>query len=168
MKNKSGSRRDHPDNGGHSKKLRKDNSLRRASPKKEQRRKPIEKVVPKIDRLVIPEYGITIANLGVLLGVPHSIFKPPFLTPFLERFARTLQRQGFSNVESDLLINSEMAGIIAEEFGLTAVDPSSQDTGPTLSKRPPPESWEGFPPRAPVVTIMGHVDRMPFNSKLTR
>ena len=79
-----------------------------------------------------------------------------------DRFSKALKKQGFTNIDSDFILNVELATIIAEEFGLNVVD--SKSSIPTPVPRPPPESWSSFPERAPVVTIMGHVDRMPSSS----
>lgn len=128
-----------------------------AERERRERSKRREENTPKIETLVIPEYGITIANLGILLGVRHSIY--PHILISLDRFSKALKKQGFTNIDSDFILNAELATIIAEEFGLNVVDAKS--SVPTLVPRPSPESWDSYPERAPVVTIMGHVDRMP-------
>lgn len=67
-----------------------------------------------------------------------------------------MKKQGFESVEPNILLNGEMATILANEYNIEVINPS--DTTPRLLPRPQPDSWDSFPARAPVVTIMGHVD----------
>ncbi|KAJ3091365.1 hypothetical protein HK102_000823 [Quaeritorhiza haematococci] len=80
----------------------------------------------------------------MLLGVSYDYLK------------RTMFKMGFENTDPNFVLNSETASLIALEYNMNPIVSMAEDVD--LKPREKPESWSEYPPRAPVVTIMGHVD----------
>ncbi|KAI8901581.1 hypothetical protein BC833DRAFT_522114 [Globomyces pollinis-pini] len=98
---------------------------------------------PKIRKVYLQE-GISVANLSSLLGVRY------------EQLLRKLKQSGFEEYPSDFVLNSEIASLIVLEYNMSPV--VIQEDTTDLERRPPPTDWSQYPPRPPVITIMGHVD----------
>ncbi|KAJ3333407.1 hypothetical protein HDU76_008431 [Blyttiomyces sp. JEL0837] len=103
----------------------------------------------KVERVskdvIIPE-GISVVNLGALLGVSYG------------SLASTMSRLGFEHTSSDYVLNSETASLIAMEYNFNPVVSTASRVELDFKARPEPEDWSSYPLRPPVVTIMGHVD----------
>jgi translation initiation factor IF-2 len=96
--------------------------------------------------VVLPEY-VSVANLASILRLR------------VEDFIQKLEELGFEEVQNDHILNSEHAGLIAQEYNFEPVFQTEADDrdlypAPELS----PEDYAQLPTRPPVVTIMGHVD----------
>ncbi|KAI9209134.1 uncharacterized protein BJ171DRAFT_418999 [Polychytrium aggregatum] len=107
----------------------------------ERKKKKKEQQKPK--EIQVPE-AITVANLASLVGISVG------------HLSKKMKNLGFDAVTPDLLLNQEMAGLVAQELNVIPVMLTT--TAVDLEPRPEPESWSEFPLRAPIVTIMGHVD----------
>ncbi|KAL8766680.1 MAG: hypothetical protein Q9209_006610 [Squamulea sp. 1 TL-2023] len=114
--------------------------------RREQRRK--EKVTQKRalapTPVYLPEY-ISVGNLARVLRVRF------------EDFSKKMRTLGFEETNSDHVLDSENAGLIAAEFNFEPVVDTASGTQ-DLQARPPAENKSLLPPRPPIVTIMGHVD----------
>ncbi|KAL3426410.1 translation initiation factor IF-2 [Phlyctema vagabunda] len=111
---------------------------------KEQRKK--EKAAKKAalpTPVLLPEY-ISVSNLAVALRIRF------------EDFVEKLYEMGFEEMSHDHILNSETAGLIAQEFNFEPI--IDRGDAEDLKPRPPPEDPSVLPQRPPVVTIMGHVD----------
>lgn len=97
---------------------------------------------PKVT-IHLPKF-ITVSNLSTILNVP--------LTDFLKK----LKTLGFDNMTHNYILDQENASLIADEFGFDAQ--MSTDEGSDLFPSPECDDPSKLKPRAPVVTIMGHVD----------
>lgn len=96
--------------------------------------------------IVIPEY-ISVANLASLLRLR------------VEDFVRKLEELGFEEVQNDHILNSEHAGLIAQEYNFEPIVQAEGQDGDLYPSAPlEPEEYIELPARPPVVTIMGHVD----------
>ncbi|KAL8789093.1 MAG: hypothetical protein Q9213_001356 [Squamulea squamosa] len=92
----------------------------------------------------LPEY-ISVGNLARVLRVR------------VEDFSKKMRSLGFEETNSDHVLDSENAGLIAAEFNFEPVVDMASKTR-DLQARPPAEDKSLLPPRPPIVTIMGHVD----------
>ncbi|KAI8815187.1 hypothetical protein BJ742DRAFT_670758 [Cladochytrium replicatum] len=102
------------------------------------------KMVPRQKEVEISE-GTSIASLSNLLGISYDTLR------------RKMRKLGFENTDPDFVLNSEMASLIVMEYDFKPIITSSFEEI-ELKARDPPESWDNYPLRPPVVTIMGHVD----------
>lgn len=110
----------------------------KSQPKPVSRSKPKEREPISIQ---IPTY-ITVANLAKILNIP------------LNAFLRRLRSLGFEDMTHNYILDKENASLIADEYGYKIT--MNDDTG--LDLFPAPEDPSKLQSRAPVVTIMGHVD----------
>lgn len=107
-------------------------------------KKPIKKSKPKQREAIsiqIPTF-ITVANLAKILNIP------------LNSFLKRLQSLGFEDMTHSYILDKENASLIADEYGYKIT--MNDDTGLDLFSSP--DDPAKLQPRAPVVTIMGHVD----------
>ncbi|KAF3903294.1 hypothetical protein AA313_de0200268 [Arthrobotrys entomopaga] len=93
--------------------------------------------------ILIPEF-VSVSTLARLCKVR------------LEKFAFKMRELGFDETNPDHVLNAEMAGLIAMEYGFEPIVDKSHERD--LFALPVPEDKSILPPRPPVVTIMGHVD----------
>ncbi|EPS44587.1 hypothetical protein H072_1378 [Dactylellina haptotyla CBS 200.50] len=93
--------------------------------------------------ILIPEF-VSVTTLARLCKVK--------LDPFIYK----MEELGFEETNPDHVLNAEMAGLIAMEYGFEPVVDRSQQRD--LFALPVPADKSVLPPRPPVVTIMGHVD----------
>ncbi|CUS09695.1 unnamed protein product [Tuber aestivum] len=110
--------------------------------KAKKRQKQIE-AVPAMVPLFLPEY-ISVANLARAVKMR------------LDDFIVQMQNMGFEDVSYDHVMNAEVAGLIAMEYGYEPIADTSKEKD--LLPRPPPKDKSVLQPRPPIVTIMGHVD----------
>jgi translation initiation factor IF-2 len=134
-------RRDEDDEFDHEE-FERSRSIRRAKMKEKAERKrqrELEAPTP----IALPEF-ISVINLATLMKS-----RP-------EAFLDKLGDLGFAEATNDHILDSETAGLIAQEFNFepTVEDPTNAD----LVAQPPVEDQSSLPPRPPIVTIMGHVD----------
>lgn len=93
--------------------------------------------------IFLPEY-ISVGNLATALRVRY------------DDFVEKMEELGFEETGADFILNGENAGLIAQEYNFEAlIDKSDSED---LKPREPAEDMSIYPPRPPVVTIMGHVD----------
>jgi translation initiation factor IF-2 len=88
--------------------------------------------------------GITVANLSTLMDIP------------IRKVLRKIVQAGFEEYTPDYVLNAEIASMIVLEFNMNPI--IAQEDTTDLEARPEPEEWTSYPQRAPVITIMGHVD----------
>ncbi|KAF3934315.1 hypothetical protein ABW19_dt0208041 [Dactylella cylindrospora] len=74
----------------------------------------------------------------------------------LEPFQNKMLDLGFTEKNPDFILNAEIAGLIAMEYGFEPVLDKSHERD--LFPLPLPKDKSRLPSRPPVVTIMGHVD----------
>ncbi|KNE57880.1 translation initiation factor IF-2 [Allomyces macrogynus ATCC 38327] len=117
--------------------------------KQRKKRKPGRVTQPA--KVQLPE-AITVANLSQMLVVPVGV---------LQRQVKSLLELDFE-VASDYVLNAEMATLVANEVAprVEIVAPNVTAEDDIMPRRLPlaPEEYAKLPLRAPVVTIMGHVD----------
>ncbi|KFY22485.1 hypothetical protein V493_06565 [Pseudogymnoascus sp. VKM F-4281 (FW-2241)] len=116
---------------------------RKAEQKRERKAAKAAKKAAAPTPVLLPEY-ISVANLASVLKVR------------LEHFVEKMEELGFEETGTDYVLNGETAGLIAQEYNFEPVIDRSESED--LKARPAAEDPSIFPQRAPVVTIMGHVD----------
>lgn len=116
---------------------------RKAELKKERKAAKAAKKAAAPTPVLLPEY-ISVANLASVLKVR------------LEHFVEKMEELGFEETGTDYVLNGETAGLIAQEYNFEPLIDRSESED--LKARPAVEDSSIFPQRAPVVTIMGHVD----------
>lgn len=116
-------------------------SSERAKPSSAPKQRPAPKQPKENIKISIPTF-VTVSNLATIMGVP------------LSDLLRKLNVLGFEGMTHNYILDKENAALIADEYGFDVT--MSDDTG--LDLFPAPEVPEKLKPRAPVVTIMGHVD----------
>ena len=94
--------------------------------------------------IALPPF-ISVANLASTVSVR------------LEEFIDKMEELGFIDVTHDQILNSEDAGLIAQEYGFEPTNDTAQ-VQHDLHAEPMPEDKSDMPQRPPIVTIMGHVD----------
>ncbi|KAJ1543611.1 hypothetical protein HK405_009212, partial [Cladochytrium tenue] len=102
-----------------------------------------ETIAPK--DIFIPA-GISVVNLGSLMGLPYG------------KLAKSMKKLGFENTNTDFVLTSEVASLIALEYGFNPIVSEPSKVEVDFQPRPEPEDWSQYLTRSPVVTIMGHVD----------
>ncbi|QSZ31451.1 hypothetical protein DSL72_001016 [Monilinia vaccinii-corymbosi] len=115
----------------------------RAEMKKQRKREKAAEKAAAPTPIILPEF-ISVSNLAVALRVK--------LDDFLEKMVEL----GFEDVNHDHILNAENAGLIAMEYNFEAIIERGESED--LKPRPPAEDPSILPQRAPVITIMGHVD----------
>lgn len=124
-----------------------DEAIAAAEERKEQRR--LERAAKKAAKaaaptpMLLPEY-ISVSNLAVALKVRF------------EDFVEKMEELGFEETGHDHILNSENAGLIAQEYNFEAIIDRGESED--LRARDPATNPSSLPQRPPVVTIMGHVD----------
>ncbi|CAD6454935.1 d6334ddd-2804-43a6-b228-241ffe28f643 [Sclerotinia trifoliorum] len=120
-----------------------DLTAERAELKRQRKREKAAKKAAAPTPIILPEF-ISVSNLAVALKVK------------LENFLEKMEELGFEGVNHDHILNAENAGLIAMEYNFEAIIERGESED--LKARPPAEDPSILPQRAPVVTIMGHVD----------
>ncbi|RAL59995.1 hypothetical protein DID88_000621 [Monilinia fructigena] len=120
-----------------------DLAAERAELKRQRKREKAAKKAAAPTPMILPEF-ISVSNLAVALKVK------------LEDFLEKMEELGFEGVHHDHILNAENAGLIAMEYNYEAIIERGESED--LKARPPAEDPSRLPPRAPVITIMGHVD----------
>ncbi|KAF7912135.1 uncharacterized protein EAF01_001156 [Botrytis porri] len=120
-----------------------DLAAERAELRRQRKREKAAKKAAAPTPMILPEF-ISVSNLAVALRVK------------LEDFLDKLEELGFEGVNHDHILNAENAGLIAMEYNYEAIIERGESED--LKARPPAEDPSILPQRAPVVTIMGHVD----------
>ncbi|CUM56270.1 unnamed protein product [Debaryomyces tyrocola] len=107
--------------------------------------KPTKKAETKVEniKIQVPTF-ITVSNLSTIMGVP------------LSDLLKKLEILGFEGMTHNYILDKENASLIADEYGFEVT--MNDDTGADLFPSPECEDESKLKPRAPVVTIMGHVD----------
>ncbi|KAI9643725.1 translation initiation factor IF-2 [Ciborinia camelliae] len=115
----------------------------RAELKKQRKREKAAKKAAAPTQMILPEF-ISVSNLAVALKIK------------LEHFLEKMEELGFEDVKHDHILNAENAGLIAMEYNFEAIIERGESED--LKARPAAEDPSILPQRAPVITIMGHVD----------
>ncbi|KAK6509318.1 hypothetical protein TWF481_004074 [Arthrobotrys musiformis] len=110
---------------------------------REQKAKERAEQEQQLPPILIPEF-VSVNTLARLCKVK------------LEPFTRRMEDLGFTETNPDHVLNAEMAGLIAMEYGFEPIVDKSHERD--LTALPAPADKSILPPRPPVVTIMGHVD----------
>jgi len=95
-------------------------------------------------KITIPDFA-TVSQLANLMNVRYA------------QLAKRLQDMGFEDMNHNFILDSETAGLIADEYGFD-VNFHANDGGEDLVAQPPSEDSKLLKPRPPIVAIMGHVD----------
>ncbi|KAI9366714.1 hypothetical protein DFJ73DRAFT_805270 [Zopfochytrium polystomum] len=74
------------------------------------------------------------------------------------QLAKSMKKLGFENTNTDFVLTSEIASLVAMEYGFNPIVNAMSSEEANFQPRPEPEDWSSYPTRRPVVTIMGHVD----------
>jgi len=101
------------------------------------------KKAAEVQPIELPPF-ISVQNLATALRVR------------LPEFVGKLEELGFEEIANDHVLNFENASLIASEYNYEALEDRSEVED--LKARPVPADLTIFPPRPPIVTIMGHVD----------
>ncbi|KAI9680856.1 MAG: hypothetical protein M1817_004296 [Caeruleum heppii] len=120
-----------------------DVEARRERKARRARERALQKETGPPTPIVIPQF-ISVGNLANILKVKG------------EAFEQKLDQLGFNETSHDHVLNAETAGLIAMEYNFEPI--INHESERDLYARPVPEDKSVFPPRPPVVTIMGHVD----------
>jgi translation initiation factor IF-2 len=118
-------------------------AIARAERKKQRKAEKAARKAAAATPILLPEY-ISVANLATALHVR------------INEFTEKMEELGFEEIDHNYILNGETAGLIAQEYGFEPIIDRSESED--LKARPSPEDPSVYPPRPPVVTIMGHVD----------
>ncbi|EGV65286.1 initiation factor 2 [Yamadazyma tenuis ATCC 10573] len=107
--------------------------------------KPKRKVqAPKEKIKVSVPTFVSVSNLSTILRIP------------LNSLLKTLEAMGFDNMRHNYILDKDSVSLVADEYGFEVN--MNDDTGLDLFPAPPAEDISKLKARAPIVTIMGHVD----------
>lgn len=95
-------------------------------------------------KITIPDFA-TVSQLANLMNVRY------------ENLSKRLEEMGFEDMNHNYILDSETAGLIADEYGFD-VNFNAESQGEDLVASPPAEDSKLLKPRPPIVAIMGHVD----------
>lgn len=91
----------------------------------------------------IPSF-VSVSNLATIMGV--------YLSDLLSKMALL----GFEGMRHNFILDKETAALVADEYGFAVT--VNDELGADLFAALPAEDGKVYPLRAPIVTIMGHVD----------
>lgn len=121
----------------------KQNDNKSVAPKPSQKSSKAAKPDAENIKIQVPTF-ITVSNLATIMGVP------------LGDLLKKLEILGFEGMTHNYILDKENASLIADEYGFEVT--MNDDTGADLFPSPECEDESKLKLRAPVVTIMGHVD----------